>query len=407
VTKTSNHILFLSSWSFDEPLTHSYLLPNVRIVRKIIPAENKIFIQTLEKDFHRMSRERKAEIMRSFEVENLEWCPLRYHKFGLAAILLYATSLLKLFSFIKKNNIDTLHAFAPAAGTAALLMHFFLRKKLIIDSWEPHAESMVETGTWKKNSLAYRILIWSEKKQSQHADALLAASPGMKKYAEQKFGMVKGKILHRPACVDTSLFRPDQKTREILRTKMHWSDKVVCVCVSKIGGLYLQEEVFYFFRAGKKVFGDSFHALLISSSTSEEVARLCEKCDYPREKLTHFATSHDTIAQWLNACDFAFNPQKPVPSKRYGTPVKDGEYWACGLPLAIMPHISDDSDIVQNEKAGVIIHSLGPEDIEKAMIEMKILLADEKNIADRMHQIAIKYRGYHIAEKAYNELYGY
>lgn len=405
MTKATGNILFLSSWSFDEPLTHSYLLPNVHIVRKLIPADRKVFVQTLEKDFHRMSPERKTEIRKKLEAANLEWYPLPYRKFGIAAIALYSFSFIRLISLILKNRIGTLHAFAPAAGTAALFVHFILRRKLIIDSWEPHAESMVETGTWKKNSIAYRLLLWSEKKQCQFADVLLAASTGMKNYAEEKFGPIPGIILHRPACVDTKLFKPDQPTRVSLRTKMNWTDKVVCVCVSKLGGLYLQEEVFRLFVAGNKIFGDSFHALLISSSGSEEVARLCDSVGYPKEGLTHFATSHEFIPQWLNAGDFAFNPQKPVPSKRFGTPVKDGEYWACGLPLVILPDISDDSEIVKNENAGVILHSTDPAEFEKAMHQMKVLLASEKNIAERMHQTAIRYRGYHIAETAYKAVY--
>lgn len=403
---TQENILFLSSWSYDEPLAHSYFLANIRIIRKIVPADVKIFVQTLEKNTAAQNLEIRRAIEKTLASENIIWVPLRYHQFSIKALLAYQWSFAKLLWLVWTNKIKVLHAFAPAAGTAALLLKQFTGKKFIIDSWEPHADCMVETGVWKKTSLAYRILRWSEKHQCEQADVLLAASPGMKNFAEKNLGIVRGLILHRPACVDTDVFSPNQEQRNAYRMKMNWEDKTVCVCVSKLGGLYMREDVFRFFVSGLRVFGENFHALLISANSQEEVESLRIAAKFPASQLTHITISHQEIPGWLNACDFSFNPQMPVPSKRFGTPVKDGEYWACGLPIVIMPDISDDSKIVEEENAGVVMKSLTEEAMIQAMQSMNQLLKQETDIRQRMHQIAIKYRSYEIARKAYRMIYG-
>lgn len=53
------------------------------------------------------------------------------------------------------------------AGALGYVLSKFTGSKLIIDSYEPHAESMVENGTWKKSSLKFKILFWLEKNRAR------------------------------------------------------------------------------------------------------------------------------------------------------------------------------------------------------------------------------------------------
>jgi hypothetical protein len=110
----------------------------------------------------------------------------------------------------------------------------------------------------------------------------------------------------------------------------------------------------------------------------------------------------------MGLADFAVTPVKPVPSKRYCTPVKDGEYWALGLPVIITRDISDDSGIIREHGIGSVLESLDRPGYEKAVKEVAALLdgASRKELYQRIRQIALRYRSSDRAERIYQEIYG-
>jgi hypothetical protein len=63
---------------------------------------------------------------------------------------------------------------------------------------------------------------------------------------------------------------------------------------------------------------------------------------------------HQQVAGILNAADFAICPVKPIPSKRYCSPIKNREYWATGLPVVITNHISTDSELIALKNVGAV-----------------------------------------------------
>ena len=136
---------------------------------------------------------------------------------GSKKCLPHGGSLLKLIRIIKKEKIRTIHAFCTPAGGIAYLLSKFTGAELIIDSYEPHAESMVENGTWKKNGAAYKILFFLEKKQTQRAKALIATTAGMKQYALEKYRVEVQNFFVKPACVDPEKFFPSEKDPTLLK----------------------------------------------------------------------------------------------------------------------------------------------------------------------------------------------
>lgn len=391
----STNILVITSWSVHEPLMHTYVLPNIRIIQKITEPSTKIFISTFE----------KKKIATPQNQEKIHWIHLSYSNFSFKALILYVVQIYRLTKLVKKENIAHLHAFAPVAGTLGLIIKFFTGRKLIIDSWEPHADCMVESKTWKKNSLAYIMLKFSEKLQCSRAEILIATSKKMPEYALKNLMQTRGKILYRPACVDLSIMKRDEARRFQIRSEKNWTDKIVLVCVSKLGGLYLKEDVFRFFRTGIDILGGKIQVLLISANSSYEITTLSQQYKIPHGQITHIQCNPNEIPMWLSASDIALNPQHPIPSKRYGTPVKDGEYWAMGLPVIILPDISDDSEIVLNENAGVILKSLSDLDMKTCFEETLVFLKEHPNHHQLIRQVAEKYRSYELAKKAYAEIY--
>jgi hypothetical protein len=71
---------------------------------------------------------------------------------------LYGRFGLLFFFFIFNHRISNIHAFCTPAGSIGWILGFLTGCTLVVDSYEPHAEVMLEAGVWKKKSLAYRIL---------------------------------------------------------------------------------------------------------------------------------------------------------------------------------------------------------------------------------------------------------
>ena len=113
------------------------------------------------------------------------------------------------------------------------------------------------------------------------------------------------------------------------------------------------------------------------------------------------------ITEYLQLADFAINFVKPVPSKRYCTSIKDGEYWAMGLPIVITKNISDDSDIIKNNKIGSVLEELNNKAYLKAIKEIDELLSNNsrEELYQKIRPIAEKYRNYSLADEIYSKIY--
>lgn len=162
---------------------------------------------TLEKDRNALKELNRLETSKILETQGIRWLPFPYKPFGPLAILLWAKVFPYLGYLVIKNRISYIHSWATPPGAIAYFLSVCFNRQLVLDSYEPHAEAMVENGTWRKNSIAFRLLFWLEKKQTQRAAYVIATTEGMQDYAKVKFGIHLNNFYVKPACVDLDLFR--------------------------------------------------------------------------------------------------------------------------------------------------------------------------------------------------------
>jgi len=278
----------------------------------------------------------------------------------------------------------------------------------VLDSYEQHAEPMVETGTWKKGGLAHRLLFRLEIKQSLHAKWRIGVVDKMRDYARDKYGVSRDNFLVKPACIDFQLFRfHDNAT--IIRTQLGIAaDDVVCVCAGKFGGLYLEERAFQVFKDMTQAFNAKLRFILLTSTPRKNIEAYCASVHLDPALVHSLFVPHNKVPEYMNAADFAFSHFKSVESRRYCTPIKNGEYWAMGLPVVILKNISDDSDIITANNAGVVMQGIGKEDGTAAGHAIKRLLDGEnrEELKKRIRALAQKHRNFTIAEAVYRKIYG-
>jgi hypothetical protein len=304
------------------------------------------------------------------------------------------------------NKIKFIHAWCTPAGSIGYMISKLTRIPLIIDSYEPHAESMVENHTWKRAGIAFKILFFFEKLQTKHAKNIIATTRGMEQYALTKFHSKINNFYVKPACVDFNKFYYDEFHRTALRKKFHLSGKVVCVYAGKIGGIYFENEVFDFLKIAHNFWKDQFKVIMLTNTSKEKVFQLATSSDLETDIIDVKYVGHEEIPKYLLMSDFAINPVKPVPTKLYCTSIKDGEYWAMGLPIIISKNISDDSKIIEENNVGCILNNFTSSDYLDAVLKMDSLLKSNRNqLNKKIQAIALKYRNFSIAETIYKKIY--
>jgi glycosyltransferase involved in cell wall biosynthesis len=401
---TEGNILVLTQWGFKDALIQTYTLPYVDIIRKIISPDRKIILLTAEQLSIALDKEETRKINNEWNQKNMQLLPQPYKRFGLKKMIASAQNLFSLYWLIRKENIKIIHAFCTPAGGIAYLLSKMTGAKLIIDSYEPHAEAMVENGTWKKNGLAFRILFLLEKKQTRRASALIATTGGMKQYALKKYNTEVKFFFVKPACVDLEKFSSSGKDPSLLK-ELQLQNKIVCVYAGKLGGIYLKEEVFDFIKKCYDHWKDEFRFLMLSNASIEEIKREIRRVQLPDHVVISRFVFHDEVPRYLSLGDFAINPVNPVPTKRYCTSIKDGEYWAMGLPVVISQNISDDSAIIEKENIGLVMNFGDKQQYNGTLIRLEQLLKNKMELKMKIRKTAEKYRSFSIAEKIYSTLY--
>ncbi len=401
---TKNNILVLTYWSYPDALIQTYTLPYLRIIRQL-DSMGSITLVTLEKQKETL-QDQDNHIQSELGKDQLAWKPFHYKPFGVRGLWMWLKAGIELVWLIRKNKINVIHCFCTPPGAIGYVLSKITGCKLILDSYEPHAEAMLENGTWSRNGLAFKLLFAMERLQTKRANTIIATTAGMFHYAQEKFGVTISKFHVKPACVDLALFSADILRDKKLLDELGLHDKIICVYAGKLGGIYLREEVFQFFKAAVEKWGDKFRVLMLTNHTRDEIEKDCATVNLnPAIIITRFVAHHE-VPRYMVLGHFGITPVKPVPTKKYCTPIKDGEYWALGLPVVIPANISDDSDIILRHEAGAVLTTLSKVEYDRAIAVLDNLLKQpEAQTRMRIRRLAETYRNFQIAEQVYKTVY--
>jgi hypothetical protein len=399
------NILVLTYFSFKDGLIQAYTLPYLKLIHKVSP-QRKIFLLTKEKEGMEITASERLKIDNQLLEHNVYWTPNDYVPFGVQAMIMQVTLVMKLFFFIRKHQIETLHCWGTPPGVEAFILSKLTGKRLIIDSFEPHAEAQVENGSWTKKSLGYKVLWYFEKKMALHAETLIYTAQNMVQYAKEKYGAYDAKEFVKPACVNLDQFSKSHVKNNTLLNELGLKDKVVALYTGKFGGIYHDVEVFQYLKAASEFWPNNFAALIISPTPRAEIKLYCHKVNLDPDLVISRFVPHEKIASYMGLADFALTPVRSVPTKKCCTPIKDGEYWALGLPVVITRDISDDSNLISSHKIGSVISNFDPDEINRSLLEVhSILNQDKDELYTRIRSVAETYRNFKIAENIYQEIY--
>jgi hypothetical protein len=390
------NVLFLSYWSLREPLNAAAVFPYLRLLSERDNVGN-IHLVTME-------------TTRGFLPEvDLDIPRVRHHaifpgQFGwymFSKMHLQFKAIRMLAELIRREDIGLVIAKASMAGAIAHVLHILTGTPYIVESFEPHSEYMLECGVWKKSELRYRYSRFMEQRQLKSARHIITVTHNHRDdLIAEGHHPLRIKVI--PSITDLTMFHFSPADRSRIRSELGiGSHAVIGIYVGKFGGLYYDEEAFLIFAKAFEHFED-LHLVILSPSDPRHIEERSHEAGIPMERLHVLIAQHVDVPAYLSAADLAFSTIKPSPIKRYQCPIKNGEYWATGLPIVMTDGISDDYKLMRQGIGGSVFKP-DLSDIDEALKMVKVMVADPDH-REKIVKLARKYKSLDIAREVYDEI---
>lgn len=395
-------ILFLSYWPLRDGLTTSTVFPHLRLLQERVDVE-AVRLVTIER-----GAEAQAELSfePDFPADKITFEPLRSRP-GAHVLLTkiedftrFPDELLRQATAFKA---DFILARGAPAGALAYLVWQKSRLPFYVESFEPHADYMLESGVWRRWDPRYLFERYWEKRQKELAKGLM---PVAENYRQQLIaeGVPASRIATVPCSVDAQKFQFNDVARQSVRHRLGFaSTAVVGIYVGKFGGIYYDAEAFAVFRAAADHFGPTFRLIILTPDAESEVRAKLQAVGLSSETVFVTKAAHPEVPDYLSAADFAFATIKPAPCRLFCSAIKIGEYWASGLPVLLPPGVGDDSAIAEAEGGGAVFDLTQPSSLAASLVFLTELLL-QPDYRRRIHELAVRHRSVSRAQDAYDAL---
>lgn len=390
-------VIVCASHSFHDPLFNGLMYQYLLEHQRQSPQAFRYHLVTEEQQAYALPKAKQRELQQQLAQQNIYWHPLPYRggHFILFKKLWNFTSLFfKLWSIKRRENVQLIVGFLAIAGGYAFLISRMLRLQLLVFCFEPHSLYMKEFGIWSEKSLKYKILHQVEIWQATKADYVTAPT----KHTVQllRDWQSKARIFRVPISVDTQKFSFSEVERQRIRLENGVpQDRYAVLYLGKFGGIYYSAELVAQFCKRLLEEEPRLFFFTISPTPSEEVEQAYLAAGLQRSDFVVLnRIPYEQIESYISACDMGMVAIPPLDSQRYRTPVKIGNYLACGLPILLNRGIADDDDMTEEEAVGVVFDSLTQADIRQPLRTLQQLMQEERErLQARCRAAAIRHRG--------------
>ena len=386
------NLAFISYWSLEDPLCVATVLPHVRILAEH-PDINSVHLLTFER-----GKSPIVDLGPKIQHYVVKQPPLLG---GLGFLLSYLGGLKVLLQIHFAERMELIVCRSIFAGFLGHVMFKLLGIPYTVESYEPHAQYMVENGVWSSGSWKEKMILWWDRLVKSSAFMLYPVSEGYARVLLDE-GVPKRRVEALPCTVDLEQFRFSQDARQQLRTNLSIpADATVCIYVGKFGGMYLKEDARPLLES---VFAEipNLYLILLTNPESTTVNNLLSS---PRlvGQIRAQMVDPQAVSSHLSAADFALVLTRPTKTSSYLSPIKIGEYLLNGLPIIIPPGIGDDSQHVKDHNLGIVLRDL--ENLSKNEARsLSALIEERKSGSSRIEKLGLELRGRHLSEDTYERL---
>ncbi|MGJ3234412.1 hypothetical protein [Marivirga sp.] len=359
-------IFVFAYYSFKDPVFQSAVLPYLKAVQD----ENlKYVLLTWEQKQFPLSKNQIKKIEDDLVNYHISWRRTTWHSGSfkpIKKIFDFTFGLIYCLNLISKFKATKIFSEGFPGAVIGHYLSKLSNKPHIIHTFEPHADYMLESGVWQKSSWEYRFLKKMEIPIAKHAQHIITATSAYKNLLNQNG--IENHIHTIPSCINMEEYNFNEESRTQIRSELKIkNDQIVIVYLGKIGGMYMEEELFNFFKHCLMLDSNKFHFFLFTNHPQELIKHKLNQFNISQQKVYSNYLEKEEVSKYLSAADIGFCGIRPIQSRRFSSPIKNGEYWACGLPTLIPFGISDDYILAEEENIGGVFNTI--EEITLSKIE--------------------------------------
>jgi glycosyltransferase involved in cell wall biosynthesis len=359
--------IYAAYWSLLDPLCQSQSLP---VVRALAGDGRRMGLVTFEQEPWALEPAALAATRKALQQDGILWMPLRYHKQPrlLATVFDVLHGAWVCSRTGRHSGVRLFHGRGTVAAALAHLSARLNRARFFNDADGPLSEEYADAGVWRFGSVEYRLTRRVERRLLRVADAVAVLTTYRR---DQVKALASCDATILPCAVDTDRFNFREDDRRARRLALGLRGHVL-VFAGRASGWYPTEPILDFASAAVQVFGDT--SLLVL--TNDDAARFTSGAVRRGFRCIVRRAAHDEVPGLLSAGDVGLSLRLAAPSAAAASPVKNGEYLACGLPVVTTPGIGDYSDLVRRRSVGVVVSRFDPTGFGEATSALAQLLQD-------------------------------
>ena len=281
----------------------------------------------------------------------------------------------------RKEKFDVIHCRSYVSAEAGLKLKKESGVKFLFDMRGFWADERVDNGQWDLKKFFYkRIYNYYKKKEKDFllsADAIVSLTTAAKDLllARQEYKDLYIEVI--PCCADLDHFnfnRISLEQSEQFRSSLGISsEKKIITYLGSIGGWYMTNEMFAFFKRLLQRHPE-FMMLFLTKDLKENVITAAKKAGIDDEKvIVHYAKRAE-VPDYLSISDCSIFFIRPTFSKTASSPTKHAELMGMGIPV-ICNDIGDTGKIAELTGTGAVVKSFSDNEYDTIVDRLPQLLA--------------------------------
>ncbi len=376
-------IFVFAYYSYSDPVFQSAVLPYLKLVKS---DDLRFVVLTWEQAVFKLNKDEIKSAKKELLKHNIIWHKTRWHSGRFKRIKKafdFTKGLLISLFFIIKYRASKIYSEGFPGAIFGHYLSIITNRKHVIHTFEPHSDYMKDAGVWTSSSWEYRLLNRLEKPIAKRAEYIITATQAYKEVIEQKSG--KKNVLVIPSCIDLEQFKFDDTVRNQIRNQLKIKEhQIVITYLGKLGGMYMEDELFQFFQLCLNSDSERFHFFLFTNADQDLVKSKLEQFKIPTSKILVRFLQKGEVADYLSASDIGFCGVRPIMSQQYSSPIKTGEYWASGLYTLLPKGVSEDWKYLSDD-LGLVFNN-----IDKSLVETLIKQNQIQPFYKRRNEVVTK-----------------